>query len=495
VKKNCAQFAALAISVGTALPVLAEDISDQERAGGSSAEAIQLADNSSHTASTTASAAGPAKTVDKSIPLGPLKLSLGGFFEFTGLYRQRNQTSDLATNLAGIPFPFQDNYNINEFRQTERDSRFIALIQGADGDTKLDAYLETDFLSAGISSNSGESNSYNPRVRQAFVTIARPGYSITAGQTWSLASLNTKGLQPRDIKIPPVSEGQYFAGFIWTRGPNLRFVLNPSKSVALGLALEAPQTLVRGTAPIGVIATNPGGVVLNPTANYSTDVAPDVITKVAFDPGFGHYEVYSLTRFFKDRVPTVPGGNSALVDKKNRTTVGESIGFGLTLPVIPKVLEFNGNALIGHGNGRYGSAQLADATYDSNDGTLTPLFQRSFLTGLVWHTTPTVDLSFYYGQEKQDGAYSLIPANNSRCEVPVSALGTLPASAVCGGVASVTDITGAAFWKFYHGSLGTMIAGTQVEYLTDKTYRARNGETAKTHGTVAFLTLRYFPFQ
>jgi len=491
VKKSYVQYAALAVTVGAAMPAIADDAATTSNGANS---VIEVADAAAQ-ASTTAQSSGPAKTIDRTIPVGPLKLSFGGFFEFTGLYRQRNQTSDLATNLAGVPFPFQDNYNIHEFRQTERDTRFITLLQGQDGDTKLDAYFEADFLSAGISSNSVESNSYTPRIRQGFVTVSRPGYSITAGQTWSLASFNSKGLDPRALKIPPVSEGQYFAGFIWTRGPNLRLVVNPNKELALGLALEAPQTLVRGSVPTGVVATNPGGVVFNPNANYSTDVAPDVIAKVTFDPGFGHYELYSLTRFFRDRIPDVPGATTTAVAKRNEITVAQSIGAGISLPIIPKHLEINGNALIGHGHGRYGSAQLADATYDSRDGSLSALFQRSFLTGAIWHATPNVDVFFYYGKEKQDGAYSLIPANNARCEVPVSALGTLPASAVCGGVGSVQDLTGGAFWKFYQGKLGTMIAGTQVEYLTNKTYQALNGQVGTTHGTVGFLTLRYFPFQ
>ena len=39
------------------------------------------------------------------------------------------------------------------------------------------------------------------------------------------------------------------------------------------------------------------------TPTYSTNLAPDMIVKLAYDsPKLGHYEVKGLGRFFRDRV-------------------------------------------------------------------------------------------------------------------------------------------------------------------------------------------------
>ena len=51
-----------------------------------------------------------------------------------------------------------------------------------------------------------------------------------------------------------------------------------------------------------VNSSNPGGSGFSSGTNYSDDVAPDIIGKVAWDPGYGHYEAYGLMRFLHDRV-------------------------------------------------------------------------------------------------------------------------------------------------------------------------------------------------
>jgi hypothetical protein len=41
---------------------------------------------------------------------------------------------------------------------------------------------------------------------------------------------------------------------------------------------------------------------LNSQTACSNDTIPDVVEKLALDPGFGHYEVFALQRWFTDRV-------------------------------------------------------------------------------------------------------------------------------------------------------------------------------------------------
>src|SRR6202008_480492 len=137
---------------------------------------------------------------------------------------------------------------------------------------------------------------------------------LLGGQNWSFLTLNsTAQMNPRNEVIPLTIDAQYVGGFNSTRNTQIRFVKDWDKIVSVGLSLESPQAsfytgcnTVATPAPTGCaappsnITTNPGGNLLNSTANYSIDFAPDIIAKVAVDPGYGHYELYGLARGFRD---------------------------------------------------------------------------------------------------------------------------------------------------------------------------------------------------
>ena len=430
-----------------------------------------------------------------SFQAGPVTITPGGFLELTSIYRTRNETADIGSSFGDAPFPDNNNYGTAEFRETVHNSRFSLLAQApTDGSNHLEGYLETDFVSAGVTSNSNESNSYTLRVRQLFIDWSRAdtGWAVTAGQAWSLATMQTQGLAPRKEDIPLIDDGQYVTGWVWTRQAQLRVVKTFSPLLALGFSLESPQNVVKGEAPVGATATNPGGPALNSSANYSTDIAPDVILKMAFDPGFGHYEVYSLTRFLHDRSPSIPG---VLSSEGNHTTVAQSVGGGLILPLLPHWLDLHANTLIGHGNGRYGSAQLGDSTYNTTNGSMAALRQDQGMLGLVGHVTKTFDLYTYAGYEEQKAAFGLVPANNTACDTPYADLGSLPTGSTCGDVGTVRQLAGGFLWKFYQGRLGYVHGGPEIEYIKDATYTARNGSVGRTNDTMIYLTVRYFPYQ
>ena len=54
------------------------------------------------------------------------------------------------------------------------------------------------------------------------------------------------------------------------------------------------------TSPLGVPAWAADCISLN--GLYSFNAMPDVIVKAAFEPGFGHYEVFGILSRFRDRV-------------------------------------------------------------------------------------------------------------------------------------------------------------------------------------------------
>ncbi len=272
--------------------------------------------------------------------VGEVTVQLGGFIEATGIFRSRNEVADVASNWnTGILLPISPLHYENEVRGTARQSRLSLLVQGdPDRDTKLAAYYEMDFLGAAPTANSIETNSYTPRLRQAYATYDRSdlGLHILAGQSWSLATLQKVGITPRSENIPFTIDAQYVPGFTFTRQPQIHVAKDfDNHRIWLAASLESPQGLFyvgpNGAGTVGgasVNYQNPGGSNNASTVNYSDDIAPDLIVKAAFDPGCGHYEVFGLGRILHDWV-SVPGDGLVLrlpgSSESHRSRVGQEL--------------------------------------------------------------------------------------------------------------------------------------------------------------------------
>jgi hypothetical protein len=446
--------------------------------------------------------------------VGGVTVTLGGFAAGEGVWRQRNQAASIDTNFnGGIPLRNSPNYHIPEFRETAQQSRFSLLAQGqVDDVTKLSSYMETDFLSAGSSSNSNQSNSYTLRLRQFWADYDRRdlGLYVLGGQAWSLATMYRVGLVPRQENVPLTIDAQYVAGFNWERQAQLRIVKDfADNRVSAGLSLEEPQTTfgsAAGTncltgaaattaAPGGVLEyTQCGGSNVNSVQAYSDNNAPDIIAKVAADPGYGHYELYGLLRFLGGRVSAAGSG-------RNYQTTGQGIGAGMILPLVPHMLDFQLSGLVGQGVGRYGSAQIADVTFATN-GKIEPIPSYSVMGGFVGHPIPAIDLYAYGGAEQAsrkfytlgsiNSGYGNPNVNLSGCDVE---LGSCSAN-----TSGVVEGTVGAWWRFLKGSYGTMQAGLQYEWLGRNTFRgvgATKGSSLSPSSdeNIFLFSFRYLPFQ
>jgi hypothetical protein len=170
-----------------------------------------------------------------------IDLTLGGYIEAASIYRTRNETADISSNFnTAIPFPNSPNYHLSELRFSAHQTRLDLLAEGkVDPDTALSAYFESDFQSAPADSNSIESNSYTPRLRQAYAALDRSdlGFHLVGGQIYTLLTLFNHDMTPRQEDIPLTIDGQYVVGFTWTRNPQFRVVQDLDKSVSVGFSL------------------------------------------------------------------------------------------------------------------------------------------------------------------------------------------------------------------------------------------------------------------
>ncbi len=458
-----------------------------------------------------AAAAPTAKSGSPTVKAGPVTLTFGGFMALESVYRNKNETADIGSNYnSAIPYAYQTNAHVSEFRESARQSRFSLLAQGPKaGSLSGEGYLETDFLSAGTSSNSAESNSYTLRMRHFYGVLrdSDADWYLLAGQNWSLATLYSNAqLSPRSERIPQTIDAQYVAGFNWTRNAQLRFVKSFGKVFSAGLSIESPQTSfytgcngVATTAPATCAAppsattTNAGGSLLNSTANYSIDFAPDIIAKIAVDPGYGHFELYGLGRGFRDRSPGNASGT-------NNTTWAGSIGAGMILPLVPNVLEFQASGLAGAGNGRYGSAQLPDATIRP-DGTVAAIREWQALGGFVLKPIPDLTVYLYAGEEQASRTaytnaagtaaigYGSALYDNSGC---YNLKGT--ASTCIANTRLVENVTLGEWWKVYTGEIGNFQVGLQYNWLSRKAFSGLGGDPIA-NISMGFVSFRWYPYQ
>jgi hypothetical protein len=460
------------------------------------------------------SQAPPLYKAQPSCPFGKLcykgiTLTFGGWVDLTDIYRTRNLASDTGSIYNSIPFAQSKNFFVPESRFSARQTRFSVLAEGNIGsDTRVAGYGEIDFEGAAQTANSVATNSFNPRMRQLSLTLDRIdlGFHVLAGQSWSLNAPSKSGIDPRGVDAPGVIDFESVPGFLAARQPGIRVWQDIGPEFKIAASAENAQTSFFGgnTPAVGTPAvgtqgvlnpnllvnlTGPGGSFFNNANNVSLNQVPDVTVKAAWDPRLGpyrlHIEAWALYRQFSDRF------NFA-----NHTYDTGSFGGHINAELIPKTLELQVYGAQG-ALGRFTSSPFPDAAL-AQDGTIMPLTITSAMVGLIWHTTPTLDLYSYAGLEKTKAAFmdvGTVPFgygnplyNNTGCNTENSA------AATCNGnTREIRQITAGIYDTIYQGNYGTVKAGVQYSYNQRFAFEGVGG-APRTDDNIVMTQLRYYPF-
>lgn len=457
------------------------------------------------------------KPKDKKFHLLGLTLTPGGYFAGEGVYRSRAVQSEMSTPYNSVPLGNSAQHYLHETRITGRQSRFSLLVEGeVNPCTLLSGYVEVDFRGNG-SANSNESNSFDLRQRNVYVTLDRKdtGSHFLAGQSWSLATTNFKGITPRNEFSPATIDAQPPVGFVWKRQGQFRFTQEFGKSFWGAISLENPQTTFGGSISSGssITFTPAGGHATTAvySANGSSDLpsasafsfnkVPDVIGKVAYETKFNdkdviHLEAFGLYRQFYDRVQFA--GNVGNTDKTNS---GGGLGFGAVARVFNGMLDLQGNILKGRGIGSYGSGQLPDVTIGS-DGSLVGIHETAFMVGATLHATECTDLYLFAGKEQEDRKYFATTGGNFAGFGVPNADNTgcsNEGSSTCqGNTKYLKEITVGVWNKFYKGAYGDLRGGLEYTYVKKEIFSGHDGNATytgyHTNDNVALVSLRYYPF-
>lgn len=457
-----------------------------------------------------------------------IELKPGGFVAGETVDRQRGTGSDVNTPFASIPFSGQTAAVLSEFNASGRQSRVTLLAEGKPSSAALRAYYEADFLSAGTTSNDNQSNSYTLRQRQLWAQAELDhGWTLTAGQMWSLATEFRHGISNLSEAIPLTIDAQYTVGFTWARQYGLRVVKRLGPQLSVGAALEEAQTLNIGGHNLPTIAYQQAGTsggLYNPTANYSFNYAPDLVAKIAFDPAWGHFEVFGVGRLFRDRVfpngpppPTAPQPpTTSALGAYNTKTGGGGAGVNGRISLLQRRFDLGAHVLAGNGLGRYSSSTLPDATAHP-DGSLELLVGGSALGSLEYHASPRFDLYGYYGGEYAKRAFYPTGYTDTTTGLPILAgygaptnnvsgcyVETLPSGGLASGPTScnadnrnIQEGTLGYWFRLYRGSHGTFQQGIQYSYVERHTWEGIGpitglGFSPKAIDNMWFTSFRYY---
>ena len=471
-----------------------------------------------------------------------ITITPGGYMAAETVWRSHATGADIPTPFTAIPFASADASKLSEFYGSGRQSRVSLMAEGKADWGTIRGYVEADFLGTGTSSNNNQSNSYVMRQRVVWAQAAlNSGWTFSGGQMWSLATETKKGLSTLsgDVATPQAIDPNYSAGFVWTRQYGFRAAYAPNKKFAIGVGLENPQVLgpagtfnlntgisyLWGTpgasggnyngaastssASCTTTATTSGGTTTYTTTcipsyltTYGINPVPDLIVKAAFDPGWGHYEVFGIGRWFRDRIYS--GTTASTAFKYNDTEMGSGVGGSLRVPVFAKKLDVGVKGLFGTGMGRYGNSTIADVTVRP-DGKFSPLHTLSALGTLELHATPRLDIYANYGGDyvgksiyvnasgKKDG-YGWNESNSGCTVEPLPTNSSTPAApSSCSGVnRNVQEGTLGYWYDFYKGPKGRLRQGIQYSYAFREIWADKLGYAPKGIENMFWTSFRYY---
>jgi hypothetical protein len=477
-----------------------------------------------------------------------INITPGGFLAAEFVRRSRALASDVNTPFNNITMPGASQSSISEFFGSGRQSRISMLAEGKLSAVTLRGYYEADFLSAAATSNNNQSNSYSLRQRQVWGQAALDnGLTFTGGQMWSLVTETKHGEDNRTEALPMTIDAQYNVGFSWARQYGLRLTQNIGDKAWLGVSVENSQATVttHGNAANFLIgsagasgglynptittcttANNSSGTPVttcSPTASYAFNPSPDVVVKLAFEPGFGHYEVFGVYSRFRDRIfpcedlvagtacgsGVAPNASLASNNSKN----GGGFGANARWSFANKHFDFGLHGFAGDGIGRYGSGGLPDSSVHA-DGTLDLIREYQGLGTLEWHG-PKLDVyvnagieyaSRTFGFDPNSGAFVGYGAGgpsifgggfkNTGCYTetgPQNNGGFLPGSlgSCTADTRSLVEGTVGFWYKVYNGPKGRIQWGPQFSYVNRDTWSGQGGEPHGLDGMV-FTSFRYY---
>jgi hypothetical protein len=459
-----------------------------------------------------------------SFRIGGTDFTPGGFVDFENVFRTTNTGNVAATNFWSIPYSNTVNGHLTEYRSTGQYSRFNLKVSGKYGANNVLGYIESDFNGNDAANVFVSSNSHTFRLRVFWVDLKRGKWEFLGGSTWGLQTPNRTGISPMpsDLALTYGEDAQTHIGLNYTRAGEFRVGYHFTDHAVWAFAAQNPQQFI-GQGNETIFPAQFNGVLANQFDNATTpgapNLAPDFITKFAFDPTFAgkhaHLELGALSTSAKIAViPSVAGATFS-----HHSKFGGGVFGAFNVEPI-KNFRLIGNAMWGNGIGRYligmgpqavivpipaGGAGACTAGGAGNcDADISMVHAGDALVGVELQPHPKTQLGVYYG-----GAYfqrnffpDLTVAPNAAGLRPnigfgfPNVIGPTPALSFGGSANSSNralqegtfDWT-QTFWR--NPQYGSVLLVTQTSYITRAPWFVAAGAPKNAHLMQVFVSLRY----
>jgi len=256
-----------------------------------------------------------------------------------------------------------------DFDFNPRETRFIFAVDTVRGGHDIGGLIEFDFQVTD-GGNERVSNSFIPRMRQAYITID----NWLFGQAWS--TFQDVGALPDSVDFIGPTEGTVFS-----RQAMIRYTKGPFQ-----FAIEQPETEVTG----------PDGSRLLP----GDDFAPDAVLRYNYKRDWGHLTLAGIGRTLNVEEDVVAGAQADTV-----------FGYGVSASGKVKLGErddFRFMATYGDGIGRYVGVNLVNDVAVGADGQLETIATYSGFLSYRHFWSPVLRSSVTGGYFKADNPVALV---------------------------------------------------------------------------------------
>jgi DNA-binding protein H-NS len=440
-----------------------------------------------------------------SFRIGAAEFTPGGFVDFENVFRSTNTGNVAATSFWAIPFSNTVGGHLTEYRSTGQYSRFNIKTHAKYGENDITGYVEFDFNGNDATNVFVTSNPHTDRLRVYWLDLKRGKWEFLGGQTWGLETPNRVGLSPNpaDIFTTLGEDAQTHVGVNYTRAAEFRATYHFNDAFQWAVAAQNPDQFVgQGAEVVFPTAFNAQLGTQADAANQSTvpNLAPDLITKFAYDKSFGgrnfHFEAGGLMTTAKVTIlPTVAGSTFT-----GHSTIGGGFNGGLNVELWKgsegRNINFVGYGMWGYGVGRYliGMApQFVVApvaiTATTFNARTSGVHSGDLVTGFEFRPQRNSQFGVYYG-----GMYAqrnFFPdITSSAVTKPFIGFGGPNSSNVANRAIQEGSIDWTqTFWK--NPQYGAVLLVTQASYLTRSPWFVAAGAPKNAHLGMGYVSLRY----
>src|SRR5215510_7917990 len=439
-----------------------------------------------------------------SFKIGAADFTPGGFVDFENIFRTTNTGNVAATNFGAIPYSNTVQGHLTEYRSTGQYSRFNIKTTTKFGKNDVTGYVEFDFNGNDAGNVFVTSNGHTDRLRLYWLDLKRGKWEFLGGRRWVLQKTNRVGVSPNpaDLSLGYQEDAGIGVGYNYTRAGEFRAAYHFNDHWVWAAAIQNPQQFTGGEVTFPFVFSAQLGAQTDTGAVPGTpNVAPDVLTKLAFDHDFAggrhfHWEAGGIETAKKITIlPTAVGSTFT-----SHSTVGGGV-FGDVLVDLWKGSEgrsirFVASDMYGYGIGRYLNGLAPDVIVrpvstgaTTFDAVTSGIHAGDVVGGVEIAPHSKTQLGAYYG-----GMYAqrnfFVDITSPLVVKPFQGFGfpnsgTNQNRTVQEGTVDWTQ----TFWR--NPQYGAVLLVTQGSYITRAPWFVAAGAPKNAHLFMGYVSLRY----